>query len=354
MLQNSLPITVGRKDLETMYSFVQVMHELQGNPEYISHLSSQLPDTVLFDPGNESVLMGYDFHLAPEGPRLIEINNDAGGLFTDSGWLTQPRIPELSESIEMALLEMFPDAWKLLAIVDEDIDGQYMYPEMLAFSDLLTRHGRQVHLVNPEKLHLDQNHFLCLDTGEKIDAIYNRHTDFYLQSQELAHIRSSYLSGRVQLTPNPRSYGLLGDKRRMVDWWHPGLLESLRLTGDEIDTIRGCVPEIHLLSELDSEVIWKDRRQWVFKPVARHGGKGVLLGRSMSRKRFSAMPPSETVVQRYIPASEVLRDGQCFKVDVRLYTHADRLVALAGRVYQGMLTNFRAPGSGFVPINIIS
>jgi len=28
------------------------------------------------------------------------------------------------------------------------------------------------------------------------------------------------------------------------------------------------------------------------------------------------------------------------------------LIALAGRVYQGMLTNFRAPGSGFVPVEV--
>ena len=30
-------------------------------------------------PGNIGVFMGYDFHLTPEGPRLIEVNTNAGG-----------------------------------------------------------------------------------------------------------------------------------------------------------------------------------------------------------------------------------------------------------------------------------
>jgi len=335
-----------------MYSLVKALHHLQTNPNYIHLICDQLPATVLFDPGNDSVLMGYDFHLGSDGPRLIEINNDAGGLFTASGWLDQPRIPELAGSMEERLVAMFPDRWRQIAIMDEDIENQFMYPEMLAFSNLLEQRGRQTFLLNPDELKLDQDGCLRLKSGVIIDAIYNRHTDFYLQAPRLAHIQSAYLSGRVRLTPNPRSYGLLGDKRRMVDWWNSGLLESLGLSREEMDVIRNCVPEIHLLSELDRETIWRDRKQWVFKPVARHGGKGVLLGKSMSRNRFSGMDSLETVVQRYIPPSEVIREGDRFKMDVRLYTHADQLIALAGRVYQGMLTNFRAPGSGFVPVEV--
>src|SRR5258705_419647 len=30
-------------------------------------------------PGNRGVFMGYDFHLTQDGPRLIEINTNAGG-----------------------------------------------------------------------------------------------------------------------------------------------------------------------------------------------------------------------------------------------------------------------------------
>ena len=38
-----------------------------------------LRGTDVFEPGNTGVMMGYDFHITPEGPRLIEINTNAGG-----------------------------------------------------------------------------------------------------------------------------------------------------------------------------------------------------------------------------------------------------------------------------------
>jgi hypothetical protein len=346
------PVTIRKSDFLAMRALVRVLHRLQNNSSYLQLLRDRLPETVLHDPGIDSILMGYDFHIGPNGPQLIEINNNAGGLFTGRGWLVQPDIPDLQGSLEERLTGMFSESWRCIAIMDERIEEQYMYPEMLAFARLLEEDGRRVVLLEPSGLRAGPEGDLYAN-DMKIDAIYNRHTDFYLLSEEMAHIRAAYLSDRIRLTPNPRSYGLLGDKRRMVDWWHEGLLESLSLAGEDIRLIRRMVPEIHLLSEMDPESVWKDRRQWVFKPVARHGGKGVLLGRSMSRKRFEAMDPGQTVMQRYIPPAEVERAEGRFKMDIRLYTHGEHLIALAGRVYQGMLTNFRSPGSGFVPLAII-
>ncbi len=353
MKNASIPVSVQlpAEDFASMLSLVSVLHRLQGNANYIRLLHDKLPESVLFPPGNDSVLMGYDFHLGPEGPRLIEINNNAGGLFLGDTWLPQPDIPELSGLIGERLVAMFPRSWRNIAIMDAQVEEQFMYPEMLAFSELLKRHGRNVELLSPEELHAGQNGVLQA-AGMKVDAIYNRHTDFYLQDRNMIHIRKAYFAGKVQLTPNPYSYGLLGDKRRMVDWWHEGLLELVNIPHEDIRQIREIVPEIHLLSEMDRELAWKDRKKWVFKPVARHGGKGVLLGKSMGRKRFEAMEPGKTVMQRYVQPSEVLREGEQFKLDLRLYTHADRLVAVGGRVYQGLLTNFRTAGSGFVPVEI--
>ncbi|MFQ5356329.1 MAG: hypothetical protein ACE5DY_07585 [Mariprofundaceae bacterium] len=345
------PVKVSARDFESMLSLVTTLHSLQQSPTYLHLLQDKLPDTVLFQPASDSILMGYDFHLGPDGPQLIEINNNAGGLFTGTSWLTQPDIPELYGSIEQRLVEMFPESWRNIAIMDEQVEEQYMYHEMLAFSKLLKRHGRRVIVLSPEDLSPDQDGVLQAG-GMKIDAIYNRHTDFYLQSKDMAHICSAYVAGKVHLTPNPHSYGLLGDKRRMVDWWHEGLLESVNISEAALKLIREIVPEIHLLSEMDRDLVWKDRKKWVFKPVARHGGKGVLLGKNMSRKRYHAMEPDQTVMQRYVQPSEVLREGEKFKLDLRLYTHADHLVAIGGRVYQGLLTNFRTPGSGFVPVEI--
>jgi hypothetical protein len=167
----------------------------------------------------------------------------------------------------------------------------------------------------------------------------------------MQHIKSAYLAGQVQVNPHPRSYALLGDKSRMSDWWHRGLLEGT-ISDREIALIRAIVPETHLMNEYEPEAAWQERKSWVFKPSARHGGKGVLLGKGISHKRFDGLKRSETVMQKFVPASQVEINGTSFKFDVRLYTQAEHLIAVAGRVWQGQLTNFRTEGSGWVPLNI--
>jgi len=67
--------------------------------------------------------------------------------------------------------------------MDAQVEEQFMYPEMLAFSELLKRHGRNVELLSPEELHAGQNGVLQA-AGMKVDAIYNRHTDFLPSGQE--------------------------------------------------------------------------------------------------------------------------------------------------------------------------
>jgi hypothetical protein len=249
---------------------------------------------------------------------------------------------------------MFPESWRNIGIMDEDVTRQFMYPEMLAYAELLHMEGRQVVVLSPEDIHLAEDglHASGVDGEDlRLDGIYNRHTDFYLENASLAHIRSAYERGLVQLNPHPRSYALLGDKGRMVDWWREGFLETI-LPPEEIASIRHIVPETRRLLDMDMETAWTERKAWVFKPAARHGGKGVLLGRAMSRKRFAELDATDTVVQRYVPASSIELDGVAFRLDIRLFTHGPELVALAGRVWQGQMTNFRSEGSGWVVIDV--
>ncbi|GMQ99453.1 MAG: hypothetical protein BMS9Abin18_0271 [Zetaproteobacteria bacterium] len=355
-LASETPIPVSHNHFSRMYQFVCVMWQLKQYPEYLAGLQSELPETAGIEPEIPSVLMGYDFHLTPDGPKLIEINNNAGGLYIDDGsegngrWLPQPELPEWHESLTARLCNMFPATWRHIAIMDENVGQQYMYPEMLAYAELLENEGRDVCIVSPGDIKIRLDGLYVKEV--RLDAIYNRHTDFYLEQPELAHIRKAYEKGLVQLNPHPRSYALLGDKGRMVDWWKKGFLEDF-LPREEVKLIRNIVPESRRLKNVDSEAIWHERKQWVFKPAARHGGKGVVLGKAMSRKRFAELAPEETILQRYVPPSMVELKGEHFKLDVRLYTHGSRLLALAGRIWQGQVTNFRTKGSGWVPLSIV-
>jgi len=349
-LASDTPVSIPRSAFETMLQFSRMVFQLKDNPVYLEALAKSLPQTARITTAWPSVLMGFDFHLTDEGPKLIEINNNAGGLYIgDNRWLPQPDISELHGSLEQRLIDMFNDDWMTIAIMDEDVTGQFMYPEMQAYADLLRRHGRQAMIVNPDDLRSSDNGLLC--DGIHIDAIYNRHTDFYLQGEDVAHIRQAYEKGQVVVNPHPRSYALIGDKTRMVDWWRDGLLERC-IDPEAAARIRTVTPETRRLTDMDMDRAWADRKQWVFKPAARHGGKGVLLGKGMSRKRFNLLDVQDTIMQRLVPPSEVEIEGDRMKLDIRLYMHGETLIALAGRVWLGQVTNFRQPGSGWVALQI--
>lgn len=349
-LASETPVPISAQDFETMLRFARAAFALKDNSDYLGMLDAQLPETARIRTSWPSVLMGFDYHLTPDGPKLIEINNNAGGLYIGDGrWMPQPDIDELNGSLEQRLVEMFHADWATIAIMDEDVTGQFMYPEMLAYAKLFEQHGRGVVVVSPEELQLRADGLTF--EGYRIDAIYNRHTDFYLDGEDVSHIRTAYERGQVVVNPHPRSYALIGDKSRMVDWWHPGLLESC-LSPESVALMRSVVPETRHLAEMDAEVAWRERKHFVFKPAARHGGKGVVLGRGVSRKRFESFDRGETIAQRLVPPSIVEVEGQEMKLDIRLYMHGERLIAVAGRVWRGQVTNFREPGSGWVALSI--
>lgn len=349
-LASDKPVGVSSADFSAMLGFVQRMWRLKQDPAYARALQDVLPAAAGIDPGAPGILMGYDFHLGPEGPRLIEINNNAGGLYMgDRLWLPQPDLDCWDDALINRLCGMFPEHWRQMAIMDEDIAQQFMYPEMQAYAEILGMQGRKVLLLSPEDMRLETDGLYAGDV--RLDGIYNRHTDFYLESPQLAHIRSAFERRLVQLNPHPRSYALLGDKGRMVDWWREGFLEAL-LPPEDVASIRAIVPETRRLNGMHPDAVWEGRSGWVFKPAARHGGKGVVIGKSISRKRFAELDPADTVMQRYVKASEIELNGATFRLDIRLFTHGPELIALAGRVWQGQMSNFRAEGSGWVMLEI--
>jgi len=348
-------IPVLHDDFDTMLRFARAVYALKDNAAYLRQLHDVLPPAARIRPCRPSVLMGFDFHLTPAGPKLIEINNNAGGLYIGQDhrqqdlWMPQPRLPELPGMLEERLLRMFDAQWQAIAVMDEQVEQQFMYPEMCAYARLLQCAGRKAWVVNPEDLHLTDKGLMYQQ--QYIDAIYNRHTDFYLESEALAHVRRAYEAGQVTLNPHPRSYALIGDKTRMVDWWREGWLEHC-VDSTELALIRQVVPETRRLDEMDADEAWQMRKQLVFKPAARHGGKGDVLGRSMSRRRFESLDRSDTVVQQLVPPSSVHVGDQEMKLDIRMYMHGPELIALAGRVWRGQVTNFRQPGSGWVTLDI--
>ena len=357
-------VLLPRAALLEMVRVLRTLFRLGGLPAYRELVRPLVPQAARFDPGHDGIMMGYDFHLTDQGPRLIEVNTNAGGGLL--AYQAQSGRSGFSRSGRDRFRENFLASFyeelshhggrsrlARIAIIDEAPEEQFLYQEMLAYAELLRAEDLDAAVVEPGELQADAEGVRL--KGEPVDLIYNRHCDFYLESEAMAGIRAAYLAGKVCLTPNPFVYGLLADKRRMILWSDPQALAALGLSPRAVDLLQRTVPQSRLLAEVDAEQVWQDRKDLVFKPVTRFGSRGVLLGRKISRKRFNELPPAETLVQQLVPPSQMTPEGdaQEMKVDFRLFAYRDRLLGVAARLYQGQVTNLRTPGGGYAPVRIV-
>ncbi len=358
----SYTIFLSKADLRPMITLVKLLYTLSKQSQYRQSLTAKLPITAQFNPHHDSVLMGYDFHLSDMGPQLIEVNNNAGGLWL--AWQAHyPGSLGFAGKLAARLIEMFltefrlwagelPVALKNVVILDEAPESQYLFPEMQAFEALFKQHGINAFIVAPEQLTLTDSGLYF--QGVRIDLIYNRHCNFYLDTSTMAPIRAAYLAKQVCLTPSPFAYGLLADKRRMIDWStpnHPGLGG---LDESQQDFLLRMIPQTRLLATYNPEQLWQQRKQWVFKPATAYASRGVYLGKKLTTSKFSEFNPEETLVQRMIePSIFEAPNQQQYKVDIRLFVYRDQILTVAARIYQGQVTNLRTEGGGFVRVKLI-
>ena len=354
-----------RHDLRQMLRLVKIVTRLSQSDSYRQVISSQLPAICHFDPGHAALMMGYDFHLTDAGPRLIEVNTNAGGGYL--AWLSEAQAQGhdpicLSDRIQERLFATFIAEWRAYAadsralqrvvLVDEDPAEQPLYPEMLACRDWLRQQGVTAEIVAPQQLVADAGGVYL--AGEKVDLVYNRHCDFFLEDPVMAGLAKAYLAGNVCLSPNPFVYGLLADKRRMIIWSDEDKLAELGVPEADRQLLLELVPKSRLLADYDPEQLWAQRKTLIFKPVTRFGGRGVLMGKSITRKRFAEQDPHTTLVQQLVPPSvETDESGQQFKVDLRLFVYRHKLLGVGARLYQGQVTNLRTEGGGFAPVRLV-
>ena len=360
-----VPVHLPYHDLRQMLRLVRLLFRLSQSRVYRDQVFPDLPAVARFDPGHAALMMGYDFHLTADGPRLIEVNTNAGGGYV--AWLSEQlggRVSAsyLSDRFPQRLLNSYLQEWddfssgirplKKVAIVDEDLQNQPLLPEMVGCCDWLCQHGIDAHTVSAEQLQVKGDGVYYND--EKIDLIYNRHCDFYFETEPMAKLKQAYLSGLVCLSPNPFAYGLLADKRRMILWSDAEALALLHLSNSEQRLLLKMVPPSFLLAEQNRDDVWSQRKKLIFKPVARFGGRGVLMGKGITRQRFADLDPETTLVQKVVaPSVEISPEGEKFKVDLRLFVYRDHLLGVGARLYQGQVTNLTTVGGGFAPVKIV-
>ncbi len=355
-------VNLSTRALKQMINVVHDLQSLSENPKYPSSLS-ELPETAQVESGYYSVLMGYDFHIdESQQVKLIEVNTNAGGLW----FATQcyhPGTRHYPKKLADKLLNTFLQEYRLfcqdknaqpqlIAIIDHIPEQQFLYPEMQVFARLFEQADIKTVIIDPSQIEAKDTGLFYQD--QAIDLIYNRHCDFYLNTPEMQPIAQAWRQQSVCITPNPRVYGLLADKQRMIDWSMPDLLSHL-LTQKKATRLQQAIPDTQLLESLSKDTVWSVRKQKVFKPTTNYASRGVYIGDKLTKNKFNSLDPKETVVQQRIkPTITITADGEKFKTDFRLFVYRNTILNVCARLYQGQVTNLRTPNGGFSKIKLSS
>lgn len=364
-LFSSLPVFVSPHHLRQVAGVVAALEEVVALPAYARAVLAWAPDIAGFDPRSPGGLLGLDFHLGSEGPRLIEINTNPGGVLLNAVMARAQDccVPQLQlpspGGVEDAVLDALLVEWRLqrgsaasglVAIVDESPTEQYLHPEFLLFRELLHRHGHPAEVCSPAQLiHRDGGLWL----GERrVDFIYNRLTDFALQQPAHAAIRAAYLAGDVALSPHPRAHALYADKRNLAVLGDGPFLHAAGASAGAAEALAAAVPTTQLLTPENRDAMWADRRHWFFKPAAGFGSKASYRGDKLTRRVWDEIAGGTYVAQALVAPSgrHPAPDASPLKVDIRCYAYQGRVLLYAARMYQGQTTNFRTPGGGFAPV----
>jgi hypothetical protein len=366
------PVFLSRRHAARMAEIVRAVEIAVQTDGYRQEISQWAPAAASRDPGALGVFFGYDFHLGPEGPRLIEINTNAGGALFNT-YLAQAQqacCPEIEERLvgsaepaaaKDAFVDMFRTEWHLqapgrdlrsVAIIDDAPLEQPMYPEFVLFQRLFERAGIEALVADPRACAVKEG-ALWID-GAKIDLVYNRVCDFYLESPEHEALRAAYASGVAVVTPHPRAYALYADKRNLTLLSSEERLRDFGVDAPVIGTLTSGIPATERVTARNADDLWARRRDLFFKPGTSYGSRGAYRGAKLTRRVWNTIVSGDYVAQDLVRPSEreiLFDDGSIvLKVDLRCYVYAGEIQFLAARLYRGQTANLRTPGGGFAPV----
>jgi hypothetical protein len=354
---------------------VQAIERVMALPGWQAQAMATVGSLAQPDHGPLGVFMGYDFHISPTGPQLIEINTNAGGALLNTALVRAQTAccaaMDMSlngyrdlGTLEADFVAMFRAEWRLqrahqtlrtIAIVDDAPAEQYLAPEFLLFKHLFTQHGLHAVVADAAELRFHDGVLWHGDTA--IDMVYNRVTDFDLSEPAHAALAQAYACGAAVVSPNPHVHALRADKRHLVTLGQPATLQALGASGDDLATLQASVPACEVVTQDNAANLWERRRQLFFKPLTGFGGRAVYRGDKLTRRVWDEILAGRYIAQALVVpgyrAIEVDHTATGLKFDIRAYTYAGQLQLLAARTYQGQTTNFRTEGGGFAPVMLV-
>jgi hypothetical protein len=177
--------------------------------------------------------------------------------------------------------------------------------------------------------------------------VYWRSTDFVLAEPEHEAVRRAVAEGTTTIAPSADAYTAIADKRRFVEW--SGAPE---LAGDAVNGSSFRIAETVRMSTRSLKTWYADRQEWVFKPSSGYAGRGVYVGKRVSRQKLTELPAEDYLVQRYVRHPVLHRGGVPWKYDLRFFADRGQIISAVARVFRGQVVSMRAPGSGFASIRV--
>lgn len=369
-LFSNTAVFISEQNAKQIQAIIKAIETLVHLPGFRSQL------TTKEKPQNSSrgVFIGVDFHINDTGPKVIEINTNAGGGFLNAALLAaqtaccevlNPAMPKIEQDLQQTFVDMFREEWRLargnhelknLVILDQSPTSQFLYPEFRIAQHIFQSAGINCWILDPNDLVWDGQAIYYQD--HKIDFIYNRLTDFSLSQIEHQHLRQAYDQDAVLITPNPWHHALYADKRNLILLSDAQSLRAAGATESDIDLLINAIPKTELVTADNADQLWQNRKQLFFKPAMGYGSKAAYRGDKITSKVWQEILQGDYIAQALVPPAQrgMLLDQQTteLKMDIRAYAYQGKLQLLAARLYQGQTTNFRTPGGGFAPVFVVS
>ena len=374
-LFSSTVVFLSREMEQQITQLVAAIERVVALPGYRTQALARAPAIAQHAFGPIGACMGFDFHLSANGPRLIEINTNAGGALLNVALARAQQscceamdwafpLERKADTLEQTLFDMFQTEWRAqrgtaplqsVLIVDDDPVAQYLAPEFELFRQLFTRFGLAAAIADPSALTWHDGKLW--HQGAAVDMVYNRITDFYLDEPRHEALRQAYEAGAVVLTPDPHAHALYADKRNLIALGQDALLETWGSSDADRSLLQAGVPQTELVTPEHADDLWARRRQLFFKPVAGFGAKAAYRGDKLTRRVWAEILEGDFVAQALVaPGQRLIEiDGvqTDLKFDIRAYSYAGQVQLLAARMYAGQTTNFRTEGGGFAPVLVL-
>lgn len=366
LLVSSTTCSIPKNTFQQIQDFIKIIQKLSQNPIYIQKtLLSLPPDMATLQSANKGVFTTCDFFNTEKGLKLIEINTNGGGFLIAllQQFLANPT-EKKNNDILPNIKKIFLNEYELatgkknpstIVICDENPTQQGLYSEMLGFQRLFNSFGWHCDICDPNDIIIDESSKkLKTKSGQKIDIIYNRHCDFYLNTPALAAIKEATIAKQVCLTPNPFNYALFADKQRLIDLTTADFLDTVSLSETEQNNLNAIIPKSIRMNTLTNDDIHQNKAAYFFKPINSFGSKGVYSGKSISHTKIDSLNKDNYLLQPLLIPSKIhINDNNDeFKQEIRVFFYNDQIQLITNRLYKGQVNNAQSEGGGFAAMTI--